>query len=137
MNENIQEDAIKGRTRARGLLYSHSTAQAAWLWATAVGVGLLGNDERLFTGVGVQSVDRVVRVVGQGAAVPHRGLSYIQDLIAHRLLRTSSCGRSGRRRRRRGIKGKEGRSEGEGEVGQGGGELKRGKMGGGGRKVVQ
>lgn len=135
MNENIQEDAIKGRTRARGLLYSHSTAQAAWLWATAVGVGLLGNDERLFTGVGVQSVDRVVRVVGQGAAVPHRGLSYIQDLIAHRLLRTSSCGRSGRRRR--GKKGQEGRSEGEGEVGQGGEELKRGKMGGGGRKAVQ
>lgn len=100
MNENTQEDAIKGRARARGLLYSHSTAQAAWLWATAVGVGLLGNDERLFTGVGVQSVDRVVRVVGQGAAVPHRGLSYIQDLVAHRLLRTSSCGRSGRRRRR-------------------------------------
>lgn len=110
MNENIQEDAIKGRTRARGLLYSHSTAQAAWLWATAVGLGLLGNDERLFTGVGVQSVDGVVRVVGQGAAVPHRGLSYIQDLIAHRLLRTSSCGRSGRRRRRR--QGKRERREG-------------------------
>lgn len=53
------------------LLYSHSTAQAAWLWATAVGLGLLGNDERLFTGVGVQSVDRVVGEVGQGAAVPH------------------------------------------------------------------
>lgn len=103
MNENIQEDAKR-------LLYSHSTAQAAWLWATAVGVGLLGNDERLFTGVGVQSVDRVVRVVGQGAAVPHRGLSYIQDLIAHRLLRTSSCGRSGRRRRRR--RGKRERREG-------------------------
>lgn len=76
----------------RGFAYSHSTAQAAWLWATAVGLGLLGNDERLFTGVGVQSVDRVVRVVGQGAAVPHRGLSYVQDLIAHRLLRTGGCG---------------------------------------------
>lgn len=25
-------------------------------------------------------------VVGQGAAVPHRGLSYIQDLITHCLL---------------------------------------------------
>lgn len=31
-------------------------------------------------------MDRVMRVVGQGAAVPHRGLSYIQDLIAHCLL---------------------------------------------------
>lgn len=129
MNENIQEDAIKGRAIARGLLYSHSTAQAAWLWATAVGLGLLGNDERLFTGVGVQSVDGVVRVVGQGAAVPHRGLSYIQDLIAHRLLRTSSCGRSGRRRRRRRGKGKGGKERGRGEVGQGGEELKEGKDG--------
>lgn len=128
MNENTQEDAIKGRARARGLLYSHSTAQAAWLWATAVGVGLLGNDERLFTGVGAQSVDRVVRVVGQGAAVPHRGLGYIQDLVAHRLLEAAAAS---------GKKGEEGRSEGEGEVGQGGGELKRGKMDGGGRKAVQ
>lgn len=52
-----------------------------------MGLGLLGNDERLFTGVGVQSMDRVIMVVvGQGAAVPHRGLSYIQDLITHRLL---------------------------------------------------
>lgn len=51
-----------------------------------MGVGLLGNDERLFTGVGVQSMNRVMRVVGQGAAVPHRGLSYIQDLITHCLL---------------------------------------------------
>lgn len=51
-----------------------------------MGVGLLGNDERLFTGVGEQSMDRVMRVVGQGAAVPHRGLSYIQDLITHCLL---------------------------------------------------
>lgn len=31
-------------------------------------------------------MDRVMRVVGQGAAVPHRGLSYIQDLITHCLL---------------------------------------------------
>lgn len=128
MNKNTQEDAIKGRARARGLLYSHSTAQAAWLWATAVGVGLLGNDERLFTGVGAQSVDRVVRVVGQGAAVPHRGLGYIQDLVAHRLLEAAAAS---------GKKGEEGRSEGEGEVGQGGEELKRGKMDGGGRKAVQ
>lgn len=29
---------------------------------------------------------RVIMVVGQGAAVPHRGLSYIQDLITHCLL---------------------------------------------------
>lgn len=60
--------------------------EAAGLWAATVGLGLLGNDERLFTGVGVQSMDRAVRVVGQGAAVPHRGLCYIQDLIAHCLL---------------------------------------------------
>lgn len=84
-------------------LYSHSTAQAAWLGTTAVGLGLLGNDERLFTGVGVQSVDRVVGEVGQGAAVPHRGLSYIQDLIAHRLLRTGG-GRSNKRRGSREVK---------------------------------
>lgn len=31
-------------------------------------------------------MDRVMRVVGQGAAVPHRGLSYVQDLITHCLL---------------------------------------------------
>lgn len=49
-------------------------------------LGLLGNDERLFTGVGVQSMDSIMGVVGQGAAVPHRGLSYIQDLITHCLL---------------------------------------------------
>lgn len=66
--------------------HSHSTAEAAGLRAAAVGQGLLGNDERSFTGVGVQSVDRVMRVLGQGAAVPHRGLSYIQDLITHCLL---------------------------------------------------
>ena len=66
--------------------YSHSTAETTRLRAAAVGLGLLGNDERLFTGVGVQSMDRVKRVVGQGAAVPHRGLSYIQDLITHCLL---------------------------------------------------
>lgn len=66
--------------------YSHSTAETARLRAAAVGLGLLGNDERLFTGVGVQSMNRVMRVVGQGAAVPHRGLSYIQDLITHCLL---------------------------------------------------
>lgn len=126
MNENTQEDAIKGRARARGLLYSHSTAQAAWLWATAVGVGLLGNDERLFTGVGAQSVDRVVRVVGQGAAVPHRGLGYIQDLVAHRLLEAAAAsgekGRGGTERGggrsragRRGVKeGKDGRRGQEG-----------------------
>lgn len=46
-------------------------------------LGLLGNDERLFTGVGVQSMDSIMGVVGQGAAVPHRGLSNIQDLITH------------------------------------------------------
>lgn len=111
------------------LLYSHSTAQAARLWATAVGLGLLGNDERLFTGVGMQSVDRVVGEVGQGAAVPHRGLSYIQDLIAHRLLRTSR-GRSSKRRGRR-AKGEEEGSAGEreGEVKDGGEELKRRLMG--------
>lgn len=80
------------RSRA-GRFYSHSTAQAAWLWAIAVGLRLLGNDQRLFTGVGVQSVGRVVRVVGQGAAVPHRGLSYIQNLIAHCLLRTNGTQR--------------------------------------------
>lgn len=57
--------------------------ETAGLWAATVGLGLLGNDERLFTGVGVQSMDRAMRVVGQGAAVPHRGLCYIQDLIAH------------------------------------------------------
>lgn len=51
-----------------------------------MGLGLLGNDERLFTGVGVQSMQRVIMVVGQGAAVPHRGLSNIQDLITHCLL---------------------------------------------------
>lgn len=66
--------------------YSHSTVETVRLRAAAVGLGLLGNDERLFTGVGVQSMDRVMRVVGQGAAVPHRGLSYIQDLITHCLL---------------------------------------------------
>lgn len=48
-----------------------------------MGLGLLGNDERLFTGVGVQSMDSIMGVVGQGAAVPHRGLSYIQYLITH------------------------------------------------------
>lgn len=58
----------------------------AWLWAATVGLGLLGNDERLFTGVGGQSMDRTMRVVGQGAAVPHRGLCHIHDLIAHCLL---------------------------------------------------
>lgn len=31
-------------------------------------------------------MNRVMRVVGQGAAVPHRGLSYIQDLITYCLL---------------------------------------------------
>lgn len=31
-------------------------------------------------------MDRVIMVVGQGAAVPHRGLSNIQDLITHSLL---------------------------------------------------
>lgn len=66
--------------------YSHSTVEATWLWTAAVGVGLLGNDERLFTGVGVQSMDRVMRVAGQGAAVPYRGLGHIQDLITHCLL---------------------------------------------------
>lgn len=102
------------RSRA-GRLYSHSTAQAAWLWAIAVGLGLLGNDERLFTGVGVQSVGRVVRVVGQGAAVPHRGLSYIQDLIAHCLLRTTGTQRKAaadkreRRERARGGRSRAGR----------------------------
>lgn len=65
---------------------SHSTAEAAGLWAAAVGLGLLGNDERRFTGVGVWSVHRVIVGVGQGAAVPHRGLSYIQDLITYGLL---------------------------------------------------
>lgn len=67
-------------------MYSHSTALTVGLRAAAVGQGLLGNDERLFTGVGVQSIDRVMRVVGQLAAIPHRGLSYIQDLITHCLL---------------------------------------------------
>lgn len=47
---------------------------------------MLGNDERVFTGLGVHSMGRVTREVGQGAAVPHRGLSYIQDLITHCLL---------------------------------------------------
>lgn len=28
-------------------------------------------------------MDSIMGVVGQGAAVPHRGLSYIQDLITH------------------------------------------------------
>lgn len=91
-----------------------------------MGVGLLGNDERLFTGVGVQSVDRVVRVVGQGAAVPHRGLSYIQDLVAHRLLEAAAAsgekgrggterGRGRSRAGRRGVKeGKDGRRGQEG-----------------------
>lgn len=52
-----------------------------------MGLGLLGNDERLFTGV--ESVeDRVIGVGGEGAAVPHRGLGYIHDLITHRLLVT-------------------------------------------------
>lgn len=31
-------------------------------------------------------MDRVMGVLRQGAAVPHRGLSYIQDLITHCLL---------------------------------------------------
>lgn len=66
--------------------YSHSAVETAWLRAAAVGLGLLGNDERLFTGVRVQSMNRVMRVVGQGAAVPHRGLSYIQNLITYCLL---------------------------------------------------
>lgn len=81
--------AIKKQTHQTGLRrrsYSHSTVETARLRAAAVGMGLLGNDERLFTGVGVQSMDRVMRVVGQGAAVPHRGLSYVQDLITHCLL---------------------------------------------------
>ena len=56
--------------------YLHSTVETAGLWAATVGLGLLGNDEKLFTGVGVQSMDRAMRV-GQGAAVPHRGLSHI------------------------------------------------------------
>lgn len=60
--------------------------ETAWLWAATVGLGLLGNDERLFIGMGVQSMDRAMRVVGQGAAVPHRGLCHFQDLIAHCLL---------------------------------------------------
>lgn len=72
--------------RRRKGSYSHSTFETAWLWAAAVGMRLLGNDERLFTGVGVQTVHRVIGVVGQGAAIPHRGLSYIHDLITHCLL---------------------------------------------------
>lgn len=43
----------KRKTKRGAVLYSHSTAQTAWLWTAAVGLGLLGNDERLFTGVGV------------------------------------------------------------------------------------
>lgn len=56
-----------------------------------MGLGLLGNDERLFTGVkgGQESVkDRVMGVGGESAAVPHRGLSYIHDLITNRFLVT-------------------------------------------------
>lgn len=76
---------IISRSWVSGWSYSHSTAESTGLRAAAVRLGLLGNDERLFTGVGGQSVDRVMGV-GQGAAVPHRGLSDIHDLITYGLL---------------------------------------------------
>lgn len=55
-------------------------------------------------------MDRVMRVVGQGAAVPHRGLSYIQDLIAHCLLVVVVVGKFGRKKDPPGVprKGEEG-----------------------------
>lgn len=83
-------------------------------------------------------MDGVVRVVGQGAAVPHRGLSNVQDLVAHRLLRTSRGGSSGKgggvvdqKGGREGVKGRQSREGRE--------EVKRGRWvgWGGGRKVVQ
>lgn len=67
--------------------HSHSTAETAGLRAAAVGLGWLRNYERLFIGVGVRSMDRVMREA-QGAAVPHWGLGYIQDLITHGFLVT-------------------------------------------------
>lgn len=44
---------------------------------------------------------RVIMVVGQGAAVPHRGLSYIQDLITHCLLVVVVVGEVVRKERER------------------------------------
>lgn len=62
-------------------------------------------------------MDRVMRVVGQGAAVPHRGLSYIQDLITHCLLVVVVVGEVGGPT--------ESPERGRGEVEEGGEELKR------------
>lgn len=62
-------------------------------------------------------MDRVMRVVGQGAAVPHRGLSYIQDLITHCLLVVVVAGEVGGHT--------ESPERGRGEVEEGGEELKR------------
>lgn len=65
--------------------YSHPTAHASRLRTAALGQGLLGNDERVFTGRRQESVGGVYRA-WQSAAVPHWGLCNIHDLITHCLL---------------------------------------------------
>lgn len=65
--------------------YLHPTAHASRLRTAALGQGLLGNDERVFTGRSQESVGGVYRA-WQSAAVPHWGLCNIHDLITHCLL---------------------------------------------------
>lgn len=68
-----------------GRSYLHPTAQVSRLRTAALGQGLLGNDERVFTGRRQESVGGVYRA-WQSAAVPHWGLCNIHDLITNCLL---------------------------------------------------
>lgn len=61
---------------------------------------------------------RVIMVVGQGAAVPHRGLSYIQDLITHCLLVVVVVGEVVRKERETRPTESPGGRRGEGEEGR-------------------